>query len=134
MREEEREKIMNFCKALASIASEMSEQRLIYCLAALDQELHSLQKKTDVKYMIKLYGRMMSEVENLTRGIESVGFGQYMEDYPKTITAFLHEVEEETNSKEEGWNDYNMLNIDNELRSGPEDYEPNPYDGTYSEE
>jgi hypothetical protein len=57
-----------------------------------------------------------------------------MEDYTKVITAFMHEIEEQTNSAGESWNDYNRLGLDDELGNGPEDYEPSPYDGTYSEE
>lgn len=119
---------------MTTIAGEMSEQRLIYCLANLDQQLADKQKESDSTVIVKLTARMLKEVEDLTRGIEQVGFGKYMEDYPKVITAFMHEVEEETNSAGESWNDYNRLGLDDDFGRGTEDYEPSPYDGTYSEE
>jgi hypothetical protein len=134
MRKDERILIQRFCRTLTTIAGEMSEQRLIYCLANLDQQLADKQKESDSTVIVKLTARMLKEVEDLTRGIEQVGFGKYMEDYPKVITAFMHEVEEETNSAGESWNDYNRLGLDDDFGRGTEDYEPSPYDGTYSEE
>lgn len=115
--------ISRFCNTLRSIAGEMSENRLLWCLANTEKELHELENKTEDAYGLNLLEKMIKEIKHLTTGVERIGFGQYMEDYPKAITAFMHELEERNAKPNKTINEF--------LR---EDYEPNPYDGTYSEE
>jgi hypothetical protein len=116
--------INNFCNTLISIAGEMSEHRIFWCLAEVDKDLAKLEENADgVK--LKLIHQLMGEINNLTSGVEQVGFGQYMEDYPKVVTAYRHMIEER-DAKPDEWQDHAV--------GGYEDYEPNPYDGTYSEE
>lgn len=104
--------IARFCTNLKSIAGEMSEHRIIWCLKNLDKELANIEKSTDNKQIIHLIHRMMADVENLEKAVEKVGFGQYMEDYPKIITAYEHEVEEgpagnrDKTERNIEWNDY----------------------------
>lgn len=123
------ELINNFCNILESIAGEMSEHRIFWCLAETDKELHELHTKTNDNYRLNLLGKMIREINQLTSGVEQVGFGQYMEDYPKVITAYRHMIDERDAKPE-----INRLNLRNRPVGEYEDYEPNPYDGTYSEE
>lgn len=123
------ELINNFCNTLESIAGEMSEHRIFWCLAETDKELHELHTKTNDNYRLNLLGKMIREINHLTSGVEQVGFGQYMEDYPKVVTAYRHMIEErdaKPDPKPNKWQDHGVGRY--------EDYEPNPYDGTYSEE
>ena len=124
MRSDEVQLIERFCNTLRAIAGEMSEHRMLWLLKETDKDLARLEKDADA-VRTKLIHRLMGEVKHLEKGIEKVGFGQYMEDYPKVITAYEHKVEERDATPDE-WQDYTV--------GGYEDYEPNPYDGTYSEE
>lgn len=116
--------INNFCNTLIAIAGEMSEQRMFWLLSEMDKDLAKLEENADPA-KLKLIHQLMGEVERLEKGIEKVGFGQYMEDYPKVITAYRHMIDERDAQPDE-WQDHTV--------GGYEDYEPNPYDGTYSEE
>ena len=96
--------ISRFCNTLRSIvlycyskrSGEMSEnRRCLWCLANTEKELHELENKTEDAYGLNLLERMIKEIKHLTTGVERIGFGQYMEDYPKAITAFMHELEDD---------------------------------------
>tara|TARA_Y100000004_G_scaffold82797_1_gene92884 strand:+ start:5617 stop:5991 length:375 start_codon:yes stop_codon:yes gene_type:complete len=116
--------INNFCNTLKAIAGEMSEHRMLWVLKETDKDLAKLEENAD-GIKLKLIHQLMGEVKNLEKGIEKVGFGRYMEDYPKVITAYRHMIDER-DAKYDEWQDHAI--------GGYEDYEPNPYDGTYSEE
>ena len=126
--------VSKFCKKLNEASKEQSEAGIFKRIAQIDQWLAGYRKifAQDIPTR-KLVERMINSNKELEKALE-VGFGPFLSNVGGVITAWEHEVDECLATEEENDNPYNIQGLDTDLPGQYETYEPNPYDGTYSEE
>lgn len=135
MTEDEVEIIREFSHKLAKAAKQQSEADIFKEIARIDQWLDGLRRIYFCK-QVKVRGtieRLIQSNKELEKALE-VGFGPFLSNVGGVITAWEHECEERLATKEENDNSYNIHGLDTDIPGHYEDYEPSPYDGTYSEE
>lgn len=121
-----------FIQSLNRAGDAHSEMEMFREIALLDQWIASQKKIAgtfDITSTVEeggeksrkftLLDRMQNDCKELEKALE-VGFKIYLDNYKKVIEPYQHQRDERLHKKGEEF-----------LR---EDYEPNPYDGTYSEE
>ena len=133
MKEDEVGIVNTFCKKLTEACKEQSEAGIFKRIAQIDQWLAGYKDifAKDVSTR-KLVQRMINSNKELERALE-VGFGPFLSNVGKVITAWKHEVDECLATEEENYNPYNIHDLDTDIPGHYEDYEPSPYDGTYNE-
>jgi len=137
MEKEEIGIVIRFCKKLKEAAKAQSEADIFKRIAQTDQWLAGYRKifTQDIPTR-NLIERMMNSNKELEKALE-VGFGPFLSNVGGVIIAWEHEVDEAEEcltTKEGNDNSYNIHGLDTDIPGHYEDYEPNPYDGTYSEE
>lgn len=135
MTEDEVEIIREFSHKLAKAARLQSEADIYRDIARIDQWLTDLKRKyfceqVEVRGTIE---RLIHSNKELEKALE-VGFGPFLSNVGGVITVWEHEADEQLATEEENDNPYNIQDLDTDLPGQYEVYEPNPYDGTYSEE
>lgn len=126
--------VNTFCKKLTEAAKEQSEAGIFGRIAHIDQWLAGYRKifAQDIPTR-NLIERMMNSNKELEKALE-VGFGPFLSNVGGVITSWEHEADEYLATEEENDNPCNIQDLDTDLPGQYEVYEPNPYDGTYSEE
>lgn len=134
MKEDQVGIVKKFCKKLNEASKEQSEMGIYKRIAQIDQWLAGYRDifAKDISTR-KLVERMMNSNKELEKALE-VGFGPFLSNVGGVITSWEHEVDECLATAEENDNPYDIHGLDKDIPGHYEDYEPSPYDGTYSEE
>ncbi len=135
MTDDEVEIIREFCSRLTKAAQQQSEADIFKHLARTDQWLADLRRTyfgTQITARTRVE-RLIHSNKELEKALD-VGFGPFLSNVGGVITTWEHVVDEHLAKAEENDNPYNIQDLDTDLPGQYEVYEPNPYDGTYSEE
>jgi hypothetical protein len=126
-----------YAKQLYNVTQLFSEHQMFWELTKIETALvtrRTMAAKESLWVVSAEIEKLIIHIKDLQKALE-VGFKICLDNINKKLEEWnKHENNEKNKKREEGWNDYTMLDTDEQVAGHYEDYEPNPYDGTYSEE